>query len=139
MRAPAKTVGLARAAAANDVAGSGVVLWRALRKGQLAGLRFRRQRPIGPYILDFYCASARLAIEVDGFAHDTDAGARRDERRRAWLAQHKVTVLRFRATDVLRDEKLEGVLLEIERVLAIAPSGARCAPSPPQAGEEPES
>jgi very-short-patch-repair endonuclease len=47
-----------------------VVLWQALRRGQVAGLRFRRQHPIGPYILDFYCLSARLAIEVDGFAHD---------------------------------------------------------------------
>ncbi|HXC26532.1 MAG TPA: DUF559 domain-containing protein [Stellaceae bacterium] len=43
-----------------------VVLWQALRHGRLAGLRFRRQHPVGPYILDFFCASVRLAIEVDG-------------------------------------------------------------------------
>ena len=58
-----------------------IVLWQALRKLRLGGLRFRRQHPIGPYILDFYCPSARLAIEVDGFAHDTVAEAHRDARR----------------------------------------------------------
>ena len=62
-----------------------VVLWRALRKGRLAGLRIRRQHPIGPYILDFYCPSARLAIEVDGSVHDITAQVRHDERRAAWL------------------------------------------------------
>jgi very-short-patch-repair endonuclease len=45
-----------------------IVLWQALRKARLGGLRFRRQHPIGPYIVDFYCPAARLAIEVDGFA-----------------------------------------------------------------------
>ena len=58
-----------------------IVLWQALRKLRVGGLRFRRQHPIGPYILDFYCPSARLAIEVDGFAHDTVAEAHRDARR----------------------------------------------------------
>src|SRR5438067_12643881 len=70
-----------------------VVRWQALRKRRLKGLRFRRQHPIGPYTLDFYCESARLGIEVDGFVHDTVAVAHRDERRRAWLAQRGVTVL----------------------------------------------
>ena len=60
-----------------------IVLWQVLRKTRLAGLRFRRQHAIGPYVLDFYCPSARLALEVDGFAHDSVAQARRDERREA--------------------------------------------------------
>lgn len=76
--------------------------------------RIRRQHPIGPYILDFYCPAARLAIEVDGFAHDTATRAGRDERRRAWLSQRGITVLHVGAKDVLHDETLEGVLLEIE-------------------------
>ena len=67
-----------------------IVLWQALRKARLGGLRFRRQHPIGPYILDFYCPAARLALEVDGFAHDSIAEAYRDERRQAWLAQQGV-------------------------------------------------
>jgi len=107
-----------------------IVLWQVLRKTRLAGLRFRRQHAIGPYVLDFYCPSARLALEVDGFAHDSVAQARRDERREAWLAQYGVRVLRIRATDVSRDERLEGVLLSIQRVAESAPSGSLRHPPP---------
>src|SRR5947199_9883447 len=103
-----------------------VVLWRALRKRQLAGGRFRRQHPIGPYILDFYCPAVRLAIEVDGLAHDSAAVVRHDERRRAWLAEQGVRVMRIRASDVLRDETLEGVLLVIEHAVSCTPSVSRC-------------
>ena len=109
MRAPEKTFSRARALR-RQMSLPEVVLWQALRKGRLSGLRLRRQHPIGPYILDFYCPSARLAIEVDGFAHDTVAAARHDERRQAWLAGRGVTVLRFRA-----DEVLQSVLVAIER------------------------
>ena len=117
-----------------------VVLWQALRQRRLAGLRVRRQHPIGPYILDFYCPAARLAIEVDGFAHDTAAGVRRDACREVWLAERGIRMLRIRAIEVLQDESLEGVLLDIERAAgsAPAPSGARCAPPPRAAGEEPD-
>jgi very-short-patch-repair endonuclease len=100
-----------------------IVLWQALRKKRLPGVRFRRQHPFGPYILDFYCPAARLAVEVDGLAHDTAGQASHDERRRVWLAQQGVRVLRIRARDVLRDEELEQVLLAIERAAA-APSGS---------------
>lgn len=96
-----------------------IVLWQALRKGRLAGLRFRRQHPIGPYILDFYCPGARLAVEIDGLAHDDAARVSHDERRDTWLAQRGVRVLRIHAADVLRDERLEGVLLGIEQSAAV--------------------
>ena len=111
-----------------------IVLWQALRKLRLGGLRFRRQHPIGPYILDFYCPSARLAIEVDGFAHDTVAEAHRDARRQEWLAQRGVRVLRLRASDVLKDQNLEGALLGIEEMASIAPSGSLRSPPPPLRG-----
>jgi very-short-patch-repair endonuclease len=101
-----------------------IVLWQALRKRRVAGLRTRRQHPIGPYILDFYCPSARLAIEVDGSAHDIAAQFRHDERRAAWLAESGVRILRIAAMDVLKDGRLEGVLLDIEQAAAIAPSGS---------------
>ena len=65
MRAPDKTIGRARELR-RTMSLPEIVLWQALRKGRLAGLRFRRQHPIGPYIFDFYCPSALLAIEVDG-------------------------------------------------------------------------
>jgi very-short-patch-repair endonuclease len=83
-------------------------LWMALRRRQAAGLYFRRQHPIGPYVLDFYCDSARLCVEVDGFAHVTGDHPRRDERRDAWLADRGVRTLRIDARDV-RDE-LDGVV-----------------------------
>ena len=63
-----------------------VVLWT-FRGKRLAGLRFRRQHPIGDYILDFYCPSLKLCIEVDGAVHfSADQGAH-DERREHWLIE----------------------------------------------------
>jgi very-short-patch-repair endonuclease len=136
MRAPERTFSRARELR-RQMSLPEIVLWQALRKGRLAGLRFRRQHPVGPYILDFYCASARLAIEVDGLAHDTAAAARHDERRQAWLVERGVTVLRFSAGDVLQDEKLQAVLVAIERALP-QPPPARCARHlPRRAGEDP--
>jgi very-short-patch-repair endonuclease len=76
--------------------------------------------------------AARLAVEVDGLAHDTAAQVRHDVRRETWLAEQGVKVLRIRASDVLSDEALEGVLLGIER--AAAPSGSLRSPPPPYRG-----
>jgi very-short-patch-repair endonuclease len=111
-----------------------IVLWRVLRRGQVSGLRFRRQHPIGPYILDFYCPSAHLAIEVDGFAHDAAPQVRHDEQRQAWLRQQGINVLRVRAADVLRGESLDEILRGIEITAAAAPSGSLRSPPPPLRG-----
>ncbi|MEO6014930.1 MAG: DUF559 domain-containing protein [Devosia sp.] len=70
-------------------------LWALLRRGQL-GMRFRREHPIGPFILDFYCASAKLAVEVDGLGHE----GQRDARRTEWLAGEGIRVLRFAAAEI---------------------------------------
>src|SRR5438874_3677081 len=70
MRAPVRTLRRTRALR-REMTLPEIVLWQALRRS-LLGLRFRRQHPIGPYVLDFYCPSARLAIEIDGLAHDRD-------------------------------------------------------------------
>jgi very-short-patch-repair endonuclease len=115
-----------------------VLLWQALRKGQLAGLRFRRQHPLGPYILDFYYPSIRLAVEVDGFAHDSAAQVRHDEQRDGFLQRRGIKVLRVVAADLLRHDKLEDVLVAIERLAVLAPSGSLCSPPPPQAEEDQE-
>ncbi len=61
---------------------------------------------MGPYIRDFYCPSARLAIEVDGLAHDNADVIRHDERRTRWLSERDIKTLRFSARDILRDETL---------------------------------
>ena len=92
-----------------------VMLWQALRRLQV-GMRFRRQHPVGVYVLDFYCPEAKLAIEVDGIVHAAPEQAERDERRDAWLAGQGIRVLRFAATEVLNDQGLEGVLALIEAV-----------------------
>lgn len=135
MRAPLKTFSRARSLR-RAMTLPEVVLWHALRGKRLSCLRFRRQHPIGPYILDFFCPVARLAIEVDGQGHDREAQLRHDRRREVWLADHNIMVLRFSAADILKDDRLEGVLRTIES--AAAPSVAAARRHLPRfAGEEP--
>ena len=80
-----------------------VLLWREIRREGLEGLRFRRQHPIGPYILDFFCDDHRLAVEVDGEIHGYGDNPQHDERRDRWLAKRGVQVLRLPALLVLKD------------------------------------
>ncbi|MET4682809.1 endonuclease domain-containing protein [Brevundimonas faecalis] len=83
-------------------------LWAILKGRKLAGLKFRRQHPIGPYILDFYCAEAKLAVEVDGSLHWNPDQMSHDRRRTAWLKTQGVEVLRLASIDV--GKEMEGVL-----------------------------
>ena len=83
-------------------------LWSCLRASRFRGIKFRRQHPVGPYILDFYCASAHLAVEVDGSVHDSPEAGLHDQRRTAWLGTQGIKVIRLRAEDVRTE--LEGVL-----------------------------
>lgn len=76
------------------------LLWRELR-GTPGGIKFRRQHPLGPFVLDFYCASAKLGIEVDGIAHDMGDRPVADRARDAFIAGQGVQVLRIAASDVL--------------------------------------
>ena len=89
-------------------------LWWKLRREQLADLNFRRQHPIGPYVLDFYCPSIQLAVELDGGQHNFSSAQNKDERRTAWLNEKGVTVLRFWNNDVMGN--MDGVLSEIMRI-----------------------
>lgn len=94
-------------------------LWQALRGNALDGAYFRRQHAVGPYILDFYCAKSKLAIEIDGDSH-LEQGQYDAERTR-WLESEKgMRVLRFSNQDVLCD--LDGVIQTIRIVLANAPT-----------------
>ena len=77
-------------------------LWRLLRDRRLSGLKFRRQVPIGPYIVDFLCVSARLIVEADGSQHGESI---RDERRDAYLARQGWVVLRFWNHDIVRNRE----------------------------------
>ncbi|MGC9455835.1 MAG: endonuclease domain-containing protein [Phycisphaerae bacterium] len=93
------------------------LLWSRLRNGRCAGLKFRRQHPIGPYVADFFCPSAGVVIELDGRSHDEQVDY--DRVRQEFIERQGLRVLRFTNDRLLRD--LDGV------VEAIA--GA-CLPSP---------
>ena len=80
------------------------LLWRLL-KGSPDGVHFRSQHPIGRYVLDFYCARAKTAFEVDGIAHDMGDRPARDEQRDAWLREQGITVVRIAANDVLMNAR----------------------------------
>ncbi len=84
------------------------LLWRLLRTRQFLGLKFRRQHPVGPYIVDFYCAERRLAVELDGGQHFTVEGLAYDRRRTEYLASRGVRVVRFTNGDLF--ENTDGVL-----------------------------
>ena len=79
-----------------------VLLWNALRTNDV-GLKFRRQHAIKPHVVDFYCAAARLAIEVDGIVHDMGDRPQRDDKRDAAIRGRGYTIVRLAAADVLRD------------------------------------
>ena len=79
-----------------------VILWRWLRQ-RPEGIKFRRQHPSGPYILDFFCSDARLAIEVDGEAHSRGDQPERDAARDSWLQSAGIGTLRIPAVDFLND------------------------------------
>ena len=87
-------------------------LWTYLQRAQLAGRKFRRQHSVGYYILDFYCASEKLAVELDGAVHDSEAAQTYDAERKIFLNAFGVNVLRFE--NYLVFENPEGVLAEIE-------------------------
>jgi len=90
-----------------------IALWQCLKRQQLDGLKFRRQHPVGPWILDFYCDEAKLAVEVDGEGHSFGGRPELDERRTAWLADKGVRVVRFSARLVMTE--MPAVLEAIRR------------------------
>ena len=86
--------------------------WLALRNGQIGGLKFRRQHPIGPYIVDFYCHSAGLVVEVDGMSHDDKV--RQDAAKTKHIQSQGLRILRVTNEDVMSD--LDAVTREIARL-----------------------
>jgi very-short-patch-repair endonuclease len=100
------------------------LLWRYLKAHRIDGLGFRRQAPMGNYIVDLVCHEAGVVVELDGESHDFDERLRRDQIRDAWLASRGYVVLRFTNKDVLSN--LEGVVTVIREAastrLAAPPS-----------------
>ncbi len=83
-------------------------LWRHIRAKQLEGLKFRRQQPIGNYIVDFVCFEKRVIIELDGGQHTYDTEKNKDSIRDKWFEEQGYKVLRFWNNDVLKN--MSGVL-----------------------------
>ncbi len=86
-------------------------LWNLLRNRSVAGLKFRRQVPVGPFVVDFYCESARLAVELDGASHDNRGDY--DKARQRYLEGQGLRVLRIHNEELLEDA--EAVLLTIAK------------------------
>jgi very-short-patch-repair endonuclease len=80
-------------------------LWRALKAKRLAVFKFRRQHPAGRYVLDFYCACARLVVEADGGQHFTVEGKTRDAVRTAYVESEEIAVMRFTDREILLERE----------------------------------
>ncbi len=106
-------------------------LWSHLRNRQLNGIKFRRQHPIDRFIIDFYCAEAKLCIEVDGDSHAEPDQIKYDQARAEWLNDCGYTVIRFTNREVFN--QIEAVLLQIaaacRRLVSPSPGASR-PPSP---------
>jgi very-short-patch-repair endonuclease len=106
-----------RRALRRDMTDAEAALWSELRDRRLGGFKFRRQHPCGPFILDFYCSEAALAIEVDGGQHFEEGAALYDAERTAFVRRRGIEVLRF-ANDLIFTDRLE-VLEAIAAALGI--------------------
>ena len=78
-----------------------VLLWSYLRK-KPQGVKFRRQHPVGSYVIDFYCPSVRIGIEVDGVAHDMGDRPATDAARDRWLAGQGIRIVRIATSEILK-------------------------------------
>ena len=92
-------------------------IWGRLRRKQILGIQFYRQKPIGNYIVDFYAPAVRLIVEIDGSQHLEPDQARRDELRTAYFNQLGLRVLRFNDREVLLelDSVVEGIYRTLEK------------------------
>jgi very-short-patch-repair endonuclease len=107
-------------------------MWVKLRELKSLGFHFRRQSPIGPYIVDFVSLAARAVIEIDGGQHAISKTARSDEQRDKFLQSRGFQVLRYWNSDV--DRNLEGVMEDIVRRLNTPPRPADAGRPSPQGG-----
>lgn len=99
------------------------LLWYQIRNKQIGGVKFRRQQPIGPFIVDFIAFEKKLIIELDGGQHNVLKTRKQDQQRTEWLKKEGYIVLRFWNNEIL--ENLESVLEEIRLALTLtlSPNG----------------
>jgi very-short-patch-repair endonuclease len=93
------------------------ILWRRLRNRNFARYKFRRQHPIDPYVLDFYCPAVKLAVELDGSGHGYRLRKTRDQAREEFLARQEIAVVRFWNHQVREelDSVLQAIWLALEK------------------------
>ena len=103
----------------NDPTPAEELLWLFLKHSQLDGRKFRRQHSYGPYIMDFYCPSERLCVELDGDSHDSAEARAHDNLKDAYLNSHGIDVLRFTNMEVYAS--VERVLRRIRQTWNLAP------------------
>ncbi len=94
------------------------LLWARL-KDRSNGIVFKRQHAMGPYVLDFFCHRARMAVEVDGYHHGEDAQAEHDRMRDAYMLRLNIETYRVPASEVYRnaDEIADGIWLRVEGIV----------------------
>lgn len=92
------------------------IIWQCLRNRNFLNLKFRRQYSVGVYVVDFYCPSLRLAIEIDGDSHFTEQAKIYDKHREEYIKQFNIKFIRFTNDDVFNN--LEGVLKHLTLTLS---------------------
>lgn len=111
------------------------LLWYELRELTGSGLKFRRQSPIGPYIVDFVCPRARLIVEVDGDSHETEAGKHHDVNRDAYLRSLGYAVVRVDEPDVINSAWHVAQFVKDKAELVISDPSRPLRGHPPLKGE----
>lgn len=104
----------------NNMTHAELVLWEYLRTHPL-GFKFRRQHPLGIFIVDFYCHKLKLVIEVDGNIHDSEEAQNRDKEREVAIVRDGLKMMRFKNDEVLKEsqivfQKIELLLTELSKV-----------------------
>lgn len=100
-----------------------VEAWEILRGRRLLGLKFRRQQPIGPYIVDFFCPERGVVVEIDGAVHDGVEAEATDVERDAYLQARSLTVVRVRNSSVSRDTLVRRIAACLPALLSIDGEG----------------
>lgn len=98
-------------------------MWNKLKSGQIFNYRFRRQKPIGPYIVDFYCPKLKLVIEIDGYSHEDKVNY--DHTRDKYLKNLNLKILHFEDKEILNN--IENIITSLEMWV-----NTNTPPNPPQ-------
>lgn len=105
----------------NDSTKSEIILWQELKGKKILGYKFLRQKPIGNYIVDFFCNKLKLVIELDGYTHQFEDVIIKDEKKELYLNSIGITVLRFNDNEVMNDMNnvlrgIESFILDFEKI-----------------------